>query len=124
MKVTISSLKLLLAALSLAALAAESRMPVGLVANGALPGSDQPLRLLPGRSPEQIVRILELLAAVTPFATAPIEVMVLREAPAMPWGSTIVVVTAIAHDALLASGGRYAQFWARQSGGFLGEAEG
>ncbi len=88
---------------SLAAMASDLRLPVGLVANGALPGSDQPLRLLPGRSPDQIVRILELLAAVTPFATTPIEQMMLHEAPNLPWGSTVVVVTAIAHEALLAS---------------------
>jgi ATP-binding cassette subfamily B multidrug efflux pump len=25
------------------------------------------------------------------------------------------------HDSLLAEGGKYAQFWARQSGGFLGQ---
>jgi uncharacterized protein (DUF58 family) len=88
---------------SLAALAVEQRLAVGLIANGALPGSDQPLRLLPGRSPAQLVRILELLAAVTPFATDPIERMLLNEAPRLPWGSTLVVVTAIAHEALLAS---------------------
>jgi uncharacterized protein (DUF58 family) len=88
---------------SLAALAAELRLPVGLIANGALPGSDQPLRLLPGRGPNQLVRILELLAAVTPFATGPIETMLLHEAPRMPWGATLVVVTAIAHNDLLAT---------------------
>lgn len=88
---------------SMAALAVEQRLAVGLIANGALPGSDQPIRLLPGRSPAQLVRILELLAAVTPFATDPIERMLLNEAPRLPWGSTLVVVTAIAHDALLAS---------------------
>ena len=90
-------------AASLAALAAADRQPVGLIANGALPGSDQPIRLLPGRNPEQLVHILELLAAVTPFATAPIEQMLLQEAPRMPWGATLVVVTAIAHDELLAA---------------------
>jgi ATP-binding cassette subfamily B multidrug efflux pump len=31
------------------------------------------------------------------------------------------VVEQGSHDALLAQGGLYAQFWARQSGGFLGE---
>ncbi len=88
---------------SLAALAAEQRLPAGLIANGALPGSDQPLRLLPGRGPNQLIRILELLAAVTPFATNPIEVMLLQEAPRMPWGATLVIVTAIAHKDLLAT---------------------
>ncbi|MEM7128167.1 MAG: DUF58 domain-containing protein [Chloroflexota bacterium] len=88
---------------SLAALAVEERLPVGLIANGALPSSDQSLRLLPGRSPAQLVRILELLAAVTPFATQPIEEMVLQEATRAPWGATLVIVTAIAHDDLLAT---------------------
>ncbi|MBI3958438.1 MAG: DUF58 domain-containing protein, partial [Chloroflexi bacterium] len=90
-------------AASLAALAAEQRLPVGLIANGTLPGSDQPLRLLPGRNPAQLTRILELLAAVTPFASDPIEQLLLKEAPRLGWGTTIVVVTAIAHAALLAS---------------------
>ncbi len=88
---------------SLAALASELRLPVGLIANGALPGSDQPIRQLPGRGPNQLVRVLELLAAVTPFATNPIETMLLHEAPKMPWGATLVIVTAIAHDDLLAT---------------------
>lgn len=88
---------------SLAALAAEQRLPVGLIANGALPGSDQPIRQLPGRNPNQLIRILELLAAVTPFATLPIETLLLEETPRMPWGATIVLVTAIAYPELLAT---------------------
>lgn len=88
---------------SLAQVCGEQRLPVGLIANGVLPGSDQPLRLLPGRSPGQLVRILELLAAVTPFASAPIEDLLLRESPRLPWGATLLVVTAIAHETLLAT---------------------
>ena len=88
---------------SLAAYCTESRLPVGLIANGFLPGSDQPIRLLPGRSPGQLVRILELLAAITSFATQPIEDLIWREAPRLPWGATLLVVTAIAHDELLAA---------------------
>jgi uncharacterized protein (DUF58 family) len=90
-------------AASLAAMCVESRVAVGLVSNGMLPGSDQPLRLLPGRSPNQLVRILETLAGITPFASLPIEEMLLRESPRLPWGATLVVVTAIAHDDLLVS---------------------
>jgi uncharacterized protein (DUF58 family) len=88
---------------SLSAYCAGLRLPVGLIANGFVPGSDQAIRLLPGRSPNQLVRILELLAAVTPFATRPIEDMLLREAPRLPWGATLLVVSAIAHDDLLAA---------------------
>jgi uncharacterized protein (DUF58 family) len=88
-------------AASLASLSVERRVPVGLISNGMLPGSDQPLRLLPGRSPQQLVRIMEYLAGITAFASLPIEEMVLRESPKLPWGATLVVVTAIAHDDLL-----------------------
>ncbi len=88
---------------SLAALAADERLPIGLIANGALPGSDQALRVLPGRSPNQLLHILELLAAVTPFATLPIEQLIGEQAPQLPWGATLVVVTAIAHEPLLAA---------------------
>ena len=88
---------------SLAAMCVEMRLPVGLIANGFLPGSDQTTRLLPGRSPDQLVRILELLAAVTPIFAQPIEELLLREAPRLPWGATIIVVTALVHDELLAA---------------------
>lgn len=88
---------------SLAQVYAEARLPVGLIVNGVLPGSDQPLRLLPGRSPGQLVRILELLAAVTPFASMTIEALLLHESPRLPWGATLLVVTAIAHEELLAA---------------------
>jgi uncharacterized protein (DUF58 family) len=88
---------------SLAALAADERMPVGLIANGALRGSERALRLLPGRSPGQLMHILELLAQVTPFSTQPIEDLLVEQAPHLPWGATLVVVTGVAHEELLAT---------------------
>jgi uncharacterized protein (DUF58 family) len=90
-------------AASLAQLATTERLPIGLIANGRLPGSDQSLRLLPGRSPDQLTTILELLAAVTGFASAPLESLLLQEAPRLPWGATLIVVTAIAYEELLAT---------------------
>lgn len=74
---------------------------VGLYANGAVPNSDQPIRVPPGRSPDQLGNLLEALAAVTEFATGAIDVMVLRESPALPWVSTIVLVTAIVTEEML-----------------------
>ncbi len=81
----------------------EQRWSTGLLANGALPRSDQSLRLLPGRAPSQLLVILEALAAVTPFVTAPIEELIAVEAPRLPWGSTVVVVSAIVTEALAAT---------------------
>ena len=80
---------------SIASYAIGKRWAVGVLANGALPRSDQPIKVLPGRSPAQLTRILESLAAVSPFATSSIEQLLTAESPRLPWGATIVVVTAV-----------------------------
>jgi uncharacterized protein (DUF58 family) len=85
-------------AASMANYGVEQGWGVGIYANGSFPGSDQPIRVPPGRSPNQLTHILEALAAVTEFATASIENMMLRESPNLPWVSTIVLVTAVVTD--------------------------
>ena len=79
------------------------RWPTGLLANGALPHSDQSLKILPGRSPAQLTAILELLAAVTPFATAPFHRLLSEESPRLPWGATLVVVSSTIPEDLAAT---------------------
>jgi uncharacterized protein (DUF58 family) len=74
---------------------------VGVYANGAVPNSDQPIRVPPGRSPEQLGRVLEALAAVTEFGTGSIEKMMLRESSRLPWASTLVLVTAFVTEEIL-----------------------
>jgi uncharacterized protein (DUF58 family) len=88
---------------SLSAHATENRYSVGLISNGAVPRSDRPIRVMPGRSPDQLTRILELLAAITGYVTAPMGRFLLRESPSLPWGATLVVVTPLVTDELLAS---------------------
>ena len=90
-------------AASLAAFAAENRYAFGLVSNGAVPRSDRPIRILPGRSPDQLTRVLELLAAVTGYVTISMDRFLLRSSPALPWGATLVVVTPVVTSELLAS---------------------
>jgi uncharacterized protein (DUF58 family) len=90
-------------AASLAAHAVESRYSVGLVSNGAVPRSDQPIRVMPGRSPDQLTRILELLAAITGYVTMPMGRFLLRASPALPWGATLVIVTPVVTEELLAA---------------------
>lgn len=74
---------------------------VGLFVNGAVPNSDQPIRVQPGRSPQQLENLLEALAAVTEFATGAIENMLLRASPQLPWVATIVLVTAVVTEEIL-----------------------
>ncbi len=82
-------------AASIAVWAVGHRHKVGMVTNGCLVQSDQPARVPPGRSPEQLAAILEMLAGVTSFATGSIEKVLRRESPRLPWGATLVVVTPI-----------------------------
>lgn len=88
---------------SLAYELSEKRLPIGLIANGRLYRREQSIKLLPGRSPDQLMLILELLAGVTSFATSSIEDLLVAEAPGIPWGTTLVLITAVTHDALLAT---------------------
>jgi len=88
-------------AASIASHAAEKRFQVGLVANGCWPQSDQPLRVLPSRSPDQLTRILEALAAVSALPTISIEALLNRESARLPWGATLAVVTAVVTEELL-----------------------
>jgi uncharacterized protein (DUF58 family) len=72
----------------------EDGYRVGLVSNGSLAHSDQPFRVPPGRAPGQKVRLLETLAAVTPFVTASFERFLTAEMPRLPYGATLVIITA------------------------------
>lgn len=90
-------------AASIASHAVEQRYLVGLMANGSIPHSDQPIKVLPSRRPDQLARVLEALAAVTSFTTSTIESLILTESPRLPWGATLVVVTPTVSEALLAA---------------------
>jgi uncharacterized protein (DUF58 family) len=81
----------------------EQGWRVGLIANGVAPQSDQALRVLPRRSPDQLGEILTALASVTSFPAAAIDAMLNAESPRLPWGATLVVVTAIVTDELAAT---------------------
>ena len=83
---------------SISAYAAARRYVVGLVANGSVPRSDQPIKVAPGRSPQQLSRVLEALAVVTPVATQSISQLLTRESPRLPWGATLAEVERIYWD--------------------------
>lgn len=89
-------------AASIAYHATQRRQAVGLVANGSVPRSDQTIRVMPSRDPGVLTRILEALAAVGQFSTERIERILAQEAPRMPWGATLVVVTCVVTPELIA----------------------
>ncbi|MCL7452863.1 MAG: DUF58 domain-containing protein [Anaerolineae bacterium] len=90
-------------AASIASHSVQERYLVGLMANGSIPHSDQPIKVLPSRRPDQLARVLEALAAVSSFTTSSIEKLVLSESPRLPWGSTLIVVTGVVTEELLSA---------------------
>lgn len=69
---------------------------VGMISNGCLSNSDQPFRIPPGRSPQQLSHLLQALAGVTPVVVAPFERFLMREVPKVPYGASLVILTAVA----------------------------
>lgn len=67
---------------------------VGLISNGSLSNSDQPFRIQPGCSLQQLSHLLGALAGVTPLVTAPFERFLMREISRVPYGATLMIVTA------------------------------
>jgi uncharacterized protein (DUF58 family) len=68
---------------------------VGLVANGCLAHADQPFRIPPGRSPQQLAVLLSALAGVTSVVTGNFEQFLLKEIPRVQYGATLVILTAV-----------------------------
>jgi uncharacterized protein (DUF58 family) len=89
-------------AASLAHFATERKYGVGLIANGSWPESDQRLKILPSRDPNQLRNILEALAAITSFITTPIETLLRQESANLAWGATLVMITSIVSEEILA----------------------
>ena len=67
---------------------------VGLISNSCLSHSDQPFIIQPGRSTGQLSLLLESLARVTFFITTPFETFLARTLPKLPFGASLVIVSA------------------------------
>jgi uncharacterized protein (DUF58 family) len=68
---------------------------VGLVANGCLAHADQPFRIPPGRSPQQLSVLLQALAGVTSVVTGNFERFLMKEVPRVQYGATLIILTAV-----------------------------
>lgn len=86
---------------SLAAWAMQNQVPYGLFANGRARLADDRIRLPVSQSPEQLTQVLEALARALPYATLALPDLLAQEARGLPWGCTIVVVTAVVGEDLL-----------------------
>ena len=87
-------------AATVATLANTERWSFGLYANCATAGSDQFVRLSPSRSPAQLPLVLETLAKVVPFSLAPMPQLLRRIGPKLPWGATLLVISAVPSQAM------------------------
>ena len=85
---------------SVARWAHDHRYAVGLIANSSYPGADRAMSIPSGRDPEQLTRILEALAMISPLTIAALEDVLEEAARRLPLGATIVVVAAFCSDRL------------------------
>lgn len=84
---------LVMTAASLAAQMLEGKHQVGMYANAPIPDRARTVRIMPGRRPGQLTRILEHLAMLAPAFGDRIEKMIAEELPRLPWGASIVIIT-------------------------------
>lgn len=75
--------------------AMEQGYSVGLLSNGSVAHSDQPFRVSPGKSKDQLGTLLQTLAGATNFVTAPFENYLLHSLGSIPIGSALVIITAL-----------------------------
>ncbi len=74
---------------------------VGLFSNGCLAHADQAFRIPPGRSRNQLAMLLQALAGVTSFTSGSFEWVLARAMPQLPYGATLVLVTALVSPQLV-----------------------
>jgi uncharacterized protein (DUF58 family) len=87
-------------AASVASWATERGMLVGIAANAQMFHSTAALRLLPSRDPHQLMHILEALARLIPMASMSPEGLVEIEGRELAYGTTVVMVSAVADERL------------------------
>ncbi|MBN1643853.1 MAG: DUF58 domain-containing protein [Dehalococcoidales bacterium] len=76
---------------------------VGLYVNQNRENSAELIRIPPSQHVSQMKNILEALSPVRPFEMESISSLVINESRNLPWGSTLVVITAIPSKELLAA---------------------
>jgi uncharacterized protein (DUF58 family) len=93
----------IIAAASISQHALEAGFRVGLYANQVTRFSLGMVMVPPSQHPDQLLRILEALAQLHQVETIPMVRYIRQEASNLPWGSTLLVVSAQPDDKLLAA---------------------
>jgi uncharacterized protein (DUF58 family) len=88
------------AAASIAHWAWENGHPVGLFVNSIAQPEAQRIRIRPSSKPDQLLAILEALAKVVDYGRWPIEAVLQTEAPHLPYGASVIVVSAVTTERL------------------------
>ncbi len=91
------------AAATLAKVGLEERYSVGLIVNGMQERQDGIIRIRPGRSLVQLDRIFDALARLVPYSVLPMASLLRQVTGALPWGTTVLLISAIAPEGLRAS---------------------
>lgn len=86
---------------SLAVWAIDNRYVVSVASNGIVAGSDQTLRTPGGRGQEQRFRVLDGLAKLSPFSSAPFLRTLHAGCGRLQPGSTVVVITSLLPEGLV-----------------------
>lgn len=89
------------AAASIARWAWERQDPVGLFANSIIVDNGQPVEILPGKQPDQLLQILEALARMEDNGRWGLATILGAKATTLPYGTTIVIITAIINERFL-----------------------
>ena len=85
---------------SLAQAALDLRHPVGLFTNNSVRDAGHRVRLPATRHASQLTRVLETLAQLTHFTLMPFDQLLRLEASSLPFGASVVAVSALATEAI------------------------
>lgn len=88
-------------AASLAHAGLAAGCPVGLFTNGGVKDSERRVRLLTSRREDQETRLLETLAQLSYFTFLSFEALLHVERPSLPYGATVLAVSAVVSDPIL-----------------------
>lgn len=91
---------------ALANYAMEQGQPVGVYVNQTSSVTSQLLHVPPARHPDQLTKILEVMAQVHSEQSVPLASLIQERSRSLPWGTTLLVVAAVPDEATLTTLGR------------------